>query len=52
MTRGRENPACSITETGKRADSVRMLHSHHSPGTHSRPEAPAGKREAEEDWRR
>jgi hypothetical protein len=30
MTRGRENPACSITETGKRADSVRMLHSHHS----------------------
>ena len=33
MTRGRENPACSITETGKRADSVRMLHSHHSPGT-------------------
>jgi hypothetical protein len=30
MTRGRENPACSITETGKPADSVRMLHSHHS----------------------
>ena len=30
MTRGSENPACSITETGKRADSVRMLHSHHS----------------------
>ena len=52
MTRGRENPACSITETGKRADSVRMLHSHHSPGTRPRdPEAPAVKREAEEDWR-
>ena len=33
MTRGRENPACSITETGKRANSVRMLHSHHSTGT-------------------
>ena len=51
MTRGRENPACSITETGKRADSVRMLHSHHSPGTRlANPEAPAVKREAEEDW--
>ena len=42
MTRGRENPACSITETGKRANSVRMLHSHHSPGTQlANPEAPA-----------
>jgi hypothetical protein len=40
MTRGRENPACSITETSKRADSVRMLHSHHSPGTRPRPEGP------------
>ena len=42
MTRGRENPACSITETGKRADSVRMLHSHHSPDLPPGPEA-AGK---------
>jgi hypothetical protein len=51
MTRGRENPACSITETGKRADSVRMLHSHHSPETRlANPEAPAVKREAEEGW--
>ena len=47
MTRGRENPACSITETGKRADSVRMLHSHHSPDSPPGPEA-AGKSEAEE----
>ena len=38
MTRGRENPACSITETGKRADSVRMLHSHHSPDSPPGPE--------------
>ena len=30
MTRGRENRACSITETGKRADLVRMLPWHHS----------------------
>ena len=53
MTRGRENPACSITETGKRADLVRMLHSHHSSRTClCDPEAPTGKREAEEDWRR
>ena len=54
MTRGRENPACSITETGKRVDSVRMLHSHHSPGLNSElanPRLPAVKREAEEDWR-
>ena len=51
MTRGRENPACSITETGKRADSVRMLHSHHSSGARlANPKAPAVKREAEEDW--
>ena len=29
-----------------------MLHSHHSPGTRlANPEAPAVKREAEEDWR-
>ena len=42
MTRGRENPACSITETGKRANSVRMLHSHHSPDSPPGPEA-AGK---------
>ena len=39
MTRGRENPACSITETGKRADLVRMLHSHHSPDSPPGPEA-------------
>ena len=51
MTRGRENPACSITETGKRADSVRMLHSHHSPDSPPGPEA-AGKSEAEEVWKK
>ena len=50
MTRGRENPACSITETGKRADSVRMLPSHHSSASPPGPEA-AGKSEAEEVWR-
>jgi hypothetical protein len=33
MTRGRENAACSVTENGKRADSVRMLHLHHSSRT-------------------
>ena len=37
MTRGRENPACSITETGKRDDSVSMLPSHHSSAIASRP---------------
>ena len=50
MTRGRENRACSITETGKRADSVRMLPSHHSSASLPGPEA-AGKSEAEEVWR-
>ena len=50
MTRGRENRACSITETGKRADSVRMLPSHHSSASLPDPEA-AGKREAEKVWR-
>ena len=39
MTRGRENPACSITETGKRADLVRMLHLHHSSDLPPGPEA-------------
>ena len=50
MTRGKENPACSITETGKRADLVRMLPSHHSSASLPDPEA-AGKSEAEEVWR-
>ena len=44
MTRGRENRACSITETGKRADLVRMLPSHHSSDSPPNPEA-AGKSE-------
>jgi hypothetical protein len=49
MTRGRENAACSVTENGKRADSVRMLHLHHSYSSRD-PNAPAVKHEAEEDW--
>jgi hypothetical protein len=50
MTRGRENAACSVTENGKRADSARMLHLHHSSRTRlANTEAPGVKREAEEN---
>ena len=51
MTRGRENAACSVTENGKRADSLRLLQLHHSSLMLAslNTEAPAVKREAEED---
>ena len=53
MTRGRENPACSITETGKRAEfSQDVAFAPQFKDSPRDPEAPTGKREAEEDWRR